>query len=58
MLLDARTVPSGTLIESDVCIVGGGAAGISLAREFINSPFRVTLLESGSMTSDPATQEL
>ena len=58
MLLDARTVPTGSMIETDLCIVGGGAAGISLAREFVNSPFRVTLLESGSMASDPATQEL
>jgi choline dehydrogenase-like flavoprotein len=58
MIIDARGVPSGTTIEADVCIVGGGAAGITLAREFIDAPFRVALLESGGMEFDQATQEL
>jgi len=58
MIIDARTVPSGAIIETEVCIVGAGAAGITLAREFIDSPFRVTLLESGGMEFDPDTQQL
>jgi hypothetical protein len=32
MLLDARSVPTGAIIETEVCIVGAGAAGITLAR--------------------------
>ena len=36
MFLDARSVPTGTVIETEVCIVGAGAAGITLAREFTN----------------------
>lgn len=58
MIIDARTVPSGTIIETEVCIVGAGAAGITLAREFIDAPFRVALLESGGMELDFDTQEL
>ena len=58
MIIDARTVPPGTIIETEVCIVGAGAAGITLAREFIDAPFRVALLESGGMEFDPDTQEL
>ena len=58
MILDARSVPSGTTIETEVCIVGAGAAGITLAREFIDAPFRVVLLESGGMDCDMPTQEL
>jgi choline dehydrogenase-like flavoprotein len=58
MIIDAHTVPSGTTIETELCIVGAGAAGIALAREFIDSPFRVTLLESGGMEFDPDTQQL
>ena len=58
MITDARSVPDGTVIDADVCIVGGGAAGISLAREFVDSGHQVVLLESGGMGPDPATQEL
>jgi choline dehydrogenase-like flavoprotein len=58
MILDARTVPTGTVIETEVCIIGAGAAGITLAREFRESPFRVALLESGGLHFDVATQEL
>jgi choline dehydrogenase-like flavoprotein len=58
VIIDARSVPSGTVVETEVCIVGAGAAGITLAREFINTPFRVTLLESGGMTYDQETEDL
>lgn len=58
MIEDARAVPSGTTIETEVCVIGGGAAGITLAREFIGAGFRVTLLESGADKPDEATQDL
>ena len=58
MFIDARSVPTGTVIETEVCIVGAGAAGITLAREFTNSSFRVILLESGGAEPEQATQDL
>ena len=58
MLVDARTVPTNTIIETDVCIIGAGAAGITLAKEFIGKPFRVCLLESGGFEFDEKTQDL
>ena len=58
MLIDARTVPENTIITTDVCIVGAGAAGITLAREFIGQEFRVCLLESGGLEFDLNTQSL
>jgi choline dehydrogenase-like flavoprotein len=58
MFLDARSVPAGTVIETEVCIVGGGAAGITLAREFTNASFRVILVESGGAEPMQATQDL
>jgi 2-polyprenyl-6-methoxyphenol hydroxylase-like FAD-dependent oxidoreductase len=45
MFADARSVPRDIRLETDVCIVGAGPAGITLAREFIGSSFRVTVLE-------------
>lgn len=58
LLVDARKIRKGTIIKTDVCIVGAGAAGISLAREFIGQRFRVCLLESGGLESDTDTQSL
>jgi len=58
MLIDASTLPEDTLIEKDICIIGGGAAGITLAQEFINQPYQVCLLESGGLDFNEATQSL
>ncbi|MGH8523562.1 MAG: hypothetical protein ACREXY_04905, partial [Gammaproteobacteria bacterium] len=58
MFIDARTIANDTMLETDVCIIGAGAAGITLAREFSGQPFRVSLLESGGLSSDADTQML
>ncbi|MDJ0691608.1 MAG: GMC family oxidoreductase [Xenococcaceae cyanobacterium MO_188.B32] len=58
MLIDIQELSENTLIESDICIVGGGAAGITLAREFIDQPYQVCLLESGGLDFEEATQSL
>src|ERR1041384_2688082 len=55
---DARTLPNGSLIEGDLCIVGAGAAGITMALEWIGSPHKVLLLEGGGFDYDPAMQDL
>src|SRR5215218_1699697 len=58
MIVDARSVPDASVIDCDVCIVGAGAAGITIAREFLGRPVRVVLLESGWLTPDTETQSL
>ena len=58
MLIDAHTAAPKLEVETDLCIVGAGAAGIAIAREFAGTPVRVTLLESGGRTPDAATQSL
>jgi choline dehydrogenase-like flavoprotein len=58
MIVDAHSVPEDGIIKTDVCIVGAGIAGITLAREFIGEEFRVCLLESGGFEPDKATQSL
>ncbi|MEL6244571.1 MAG: FAD-dependent oxidoreductase, partial [Pseudomonadota bacterium] len=55
MLLDARQLSEGDLLEADVCIVGGGAAGITLALELADSALSVILLESGDIYFDEDT---
>ncbi|HWA90590.1 MAG TPA: GMC family oxidoreductase [Rhizomicrobium sp.] len=56
--IDARTVPAGTTIDTDLAIIGGGPAGISLALALAPSPVRMVLLESGGMHFDGKTQDL
>ena len=58
MISDLRTVPSGTELSADVCIVGAGAAGITIARRLAGSGLRVLVLESGGFDVDARNQEL
>lgn len=43
---------------SDVCVVGSGPAGMTVALELAARGRRVLLLESGGLTADPAVNEL
>lgn len=58
MHTDARTLDDDTLIEGDLCIVGAGAAGISMALEWVGTDRDVILLEGGGFEVDPKMQEL
>jgi choline dehydrogenase-like flavoprotein len=58
MLLNASELPSGRVLQADVCIIGAGAAGISMALQLIGSGFDVLVLESGDLKPDPLTQAL
>ena len=56
--IDARTIPSGTVLQPDVAIIGGGPAGITLALALAHTPLKVMLFESGGMAFDAKTQAL
>lgn len=58
MLIDEHSVAAGTSIDTDICVIGAGPAGITFAREFIGSPVRVTVLESGRFDYDERIQNL
>lgn len=58
MHIDARNIENNSLIEGDICIVGAGAAGITMALEFINSNQKVILLEGGGFENEAAMQNL
>lgn len=57
MFLDARRIDQ-TVFDTEVCIVGAGAAGITIAHEFANTQVSVLLLESGGFELDAETQSL
>jgi choline dehydrogenase-like flavoprotein len=44
--------------SADVCIIGGGAAGIALARELKGSGYRTIILEGGGVSREPETDDL
>lgn len=58
MLVDALTTDPGQIVEADVCIVGSGAAGITLARALDAGDRTVCVLEGGGLRRDRNTQSL
>jgi choline dehydrogenase-like flavoprotein len=58
VLSDARELASDQQVEADVCIVGAGPAGISVARELIGNGAQVWLLESGGREVERRAQRL
>jgi choline dehydrogenase-like flavoprotein len=56
--LDANDFADQTELQADICIVGAGAAGITLALQFLTSGRRILLLESGGDLEEPDTQAL
>jgi ribulose 1,5-bisphosphate synthetase/thiazole synthase len=57
MFVDLNELPNDGTLTAEVCIVGAGAAGISIAREFIGDDVQVVLLESGGLELEAETQE-
>lgn len=55
---DARRIEDGNTLDCDLCIVGAGAAGITIAREFVGTGVRVRLLEAGGLNVDPEVDAL
>jgi choline dehydrogenase-like flavoprotein len=58
MVIDTRALAPGRELHYDVCIVGAGAAGITIARALQSDHRRVALLESGGFEFDDRTQSL
>lgn len=58
MLIDTRELPPGSLIEADLAIIGGGIAGIAIARQFEQSDIDVCILESGGEEPEKEVQDL
>jgi len=58
MLLDISELEADKAVEADVCIAGAGAAGVTLARRFLQTGTRVLLLESGGTDFEPQIQAL
>lgn len=58
MILDARKIENGSILETSVCIIGAGVAGITIALELKKLGITCCLLESGGFTPDRLTTDL
>jgi len=58
MLIDARKFDAGHTVEADLCIIGAGAVGIAMAREFDGSNKKIAIIESGGLKIEAQTQAL
>lgn len=58
MIIDARTLPAGEDIDCDLCIIGGGPAGLTLASRFIEQCLNVVLVETGGEKRNAAAENL
>ena len=58
MMIDAKSISMGQELAADVCIVGAGTAGLVLAAQLANKPFRVILIESGGLKPDKNSNQL
>jgi choline dehydrogenase-like flavoprotein len=58
MFIDTREVNQGTPVQTTVCIIGGGVAGITIALELDKHGIATCLLESGGFGPDDQTRDL
>ncbi|MEO8020893.1 GMC family oxidoreductase [Polaromonas sp.] len=58
MISSANSIPHGACLQADVCVVGGGPAGIALTLALSAKGFSVLMLESGFLKADEKTQSL
>jgi choline dehydrogenase-like flavoprotein len=52
VFVEARTVADGEVVEADVCVAGGGVAGLVTALELEEAGVRVALVERGESPED------
>lgn len=58
MFRDARAIEDGSILDADVCIVGTGAAGASIAVGLAGSGLRVVVLEAGGERAEADVEAL
>lgn len=58
MLIDANQITPSSVIQTQVCIIGGGAAGITMGLAFEKEGIDTVILESGGLRRDESTSDL
>ena len=58
MFIDGRALPPDEVLDADLCVIGGGAAGLSLIQGLVGRGLRIVLLESGGQTDTRSLDHL
>jgi choline dehydrogenase-like flavoprotein len=58
MIVEAKDYDQGTILEADICIIGGGPAAISFALSFLDRNLKILILAGGLWTETPENREL
>lgn len=58
MILDFNDALDSPTLDADLCIIGGGMAGLTIARELLDLPLRVVIVETGGLARSPSTETL
>jgi choline dehydrogenase-like flavoprotein len=55
LIEDGRNIPDAQVLNTQICVIGAGAAGITLALELAGRGLDVILLEAGGLKADKAS---
>src|SRR5947207_15285999 len=58
MFEDARAISPGNTLNCDLCVIGGGPAGITIAKELAGTSVRIIQLEAGARKETARAREL
>lgn len=58
MIIESNSIYNDTELKYDICIIGAGAAGITIAKELDLNSLKICLLESGGLDYSRNTQKL
>ena len=58
MFIQSDTINPNSIIKSDICIIGGGPAGIAIVSALKKQAINICLLESGDLVKNEKIQQL
>ncbi len=58
MIIDIRSLRDQTMLQTDICIIGAGPAGMAIASEFAGRSTDICVIESGGLSEDSKIEAL
>jgi choline dehydrogenase-like flavoprotein len=58
MLVDGGSIPAEGRLETDVCVVGAGPAGLAIGCDLRDAPFKVCVIDSGGRAPEKSSRPL